>query len=215
MRFNLLYTGGLFLAFSSMNVTATDWQFRGFAGISITSDFNARGSGFAQEKSAVDIALGSGFNTGLGVGFEVHPSWVIELAWEYRTNDSRVEFVEGDVFEDGNYASNIFFLNGIYYLKGTERWRPYAGLGWGCIQEIDIDREGLGDELSYSGSGDSGIQGFMGLMYKLNSRIALEGELRYGSFSDITLAQEGGGSQSFDSMEYRPITIQFGLVSEF
>ncbi len=195
----------------SVNGNADDWHLRTFFGKSTMSDFTAEGLGFEQTDVSSKINLGGGFNAGLGLGYQVHKNWVLEFAWEYRSNDSAVEFAGGDRYDDGNYASNIFFLNGIHLFDNYLSWQPYVGFGVGWVQEIDIDLERPGEELSYSGDGDIGPQLFAGVSYKLNDWLELQGELRYGSFTDISLSSEVGDSQTFNAMDYKPATFQLGV----
>lgn len=152
---------------------------------------------------------------GIGVGYRIDPRLSAEFGWEYRSNDSKTVLDATSEFGDGNYASNIFYLNGHYHFEQVGKWRPYVGAGLTWVEEIDIDLERGGDELSYSGDGDSGYQLFAGFDYDLADSWKLQAELRYGSIGDIDLEGEGNDVGEFDGIDYETTTLQIGLVYDF
>jgi len=81
-------------------------------------------------------------------------------------------------------------------------------------QEIDIDLEIDGTELSYTGDGDTGFQIMAGITYEINESWSMNGELRYGRFSGIDLTGEGTTGQ-FNDLDYDPITLGLGLQYNF
>ena len=115
---------------------------------------------------------------------------------------------------NGNYASNIFFINGHYHFNGHGDWQPYVGAGLGWIQEIDIDLEQNGVETSLSGDGDIGYQLFAGADYKLDEQWSMGFELRYGSTTGIDLKGEGNNGRYRD-LDYQPTTLQIGLTYRY
>jgi len=121
---------------------------------------------------------------------------------------------DGQRFTDGNYASNSFFLNGIYSFGGGMRWQPYVGAGLSWVQEIDIDLETAASELSFSGDGDTGFQIFSGVDYQLNLNWSVQGEVRYSRISVVQLTGEGNES-TFKGLEYDPVSLQIGLKFRF
>ena len=118
-------------------------------------------------------------------------------------------------FDDGNYASNIFYLNGHYRFAPNGDWQPYVGAGLTLVEEVDIDLERGGEELSYSGDGDIGYQLFAGVDYRINPEWSLQGELRYGSITGIDLEGESGDPGEIEDIDYQTTTLQIGLVYEF
>jgi outer membrane protein W len=180
-------------------------------GISSLSNTYGDTTSIGNTNGKADVEPGNGFNAGLGVGYHYTDQLAIELFWEYRSNESETTIADGTQFTEGNYASNIFFLNGHYNFHSGSNWRPYLGAGLGWVQEIDIDLEANGVELSYSGDGHITYQAFTGIDYRLNSRISINAELRYQALSSVDLVEEGGEG-SFSSLDYNPITLQLGLT---
>lgn len=190
------------------------WSLRPYVGLSQLSDQSASVSGTGFANGAADIELDSGFVSGLGVSYRYNANLSAEIAWEYRSNDSQVTLADGTRFDDGNYASNVFAINGIYDFASGGAWTPYLGGGLSWIQEIDIDLEGNGPERSFSGDGDFGYQVFAGLRYLLSDNWNLHGELRYTTFDDLDLDGERIQGR-FTGLEYRPLTFQVGLSYSF
>lgn len=198
----------------STNLVAADnghWYVKPFVGLSQISDLSANSANLGAIDGSSQIDLDSGFNAGIGLGYRYNDSVAVEVAWEYRSNDSAVTLVDNSVFPDGNYASNMLFLNGIYYPKvGTERWSPYVGAGLSWMQEIDIDLERNGVETSLSGDGEIGYQVFAGVDYAIDDKWGLSSQLRYGSTTGIDLQGEGNNGRLND-LDYQPVTLQIGL----
>ncbi len=192
------------------------WFARAWGGYSSLSDTGGTFSdaGASLTADSVDVSADGGFTAGAGFGYRYGPRLAVEVAWEYRSNDSETDFASGLAFNDGNYASNTFFLNGFYYLDARGPWEPYLGAGLAWIQEIDIDLEGNGPEQSYSGDGDVGFQVFAGTNYRLSERWSLNGELRYGSVTGIDLDGENAPGKLSD-FDYEPLTFQLGLRYAF
>jgi len=191
------------------------WFARPIIGLSNLSDLNASGVGVDGANGSTLINLDSGFVAGLGLGYQYNDNLAAEIAWEFRSNDSSVILPNGTEFSDGNYASNTFFLNGMYYFDSSTQWQPYLGAGLAWIQEIDIDLEGGGRALSYSADGEFGFQLFAGLDYDLSDRLAVAAELRYTSFSDLELLPEEGAVGRFTGFEYEPTTLGLSLRYKF
>ena len=191
------------------------WFIKPITGFSQMSSTDGNSIGVGTQDGVVDVDLDSGFLAGLGFGYRYNPSLSVELSWEYRTNDSETTLADGDLFDDGNYASNTFYLNGYYHFQTENRWTPYLGLGLGWIQEIDIDLERGGTEQSYSGDGDIGLQAMLGLEYELNSNWKFNTELRYSRFSSIDLEGEDGATGRIDDLEYDPLTVGVGFSYYF
>ena len=82
-------------------------------------------------------------------------------------------------------------------------------------QEIDLDLEGAGPELSYSGDGEVGLQLFGGVNYHLDERWALNAELRYSHFDGVDLEGESGAQGEIKSLDYAPLSAQIGVIYKF
>lgn len=89
-------------------------------------------------------------------GRRIGTNWTIEAEWFYRTNSLGTLVATDRRFTAGDVASNNFFVNATYSPGPRFSWRgvsPYAGLGVGYIQELDLDLEGQnGGEFSAGGS---------------------------------------------------------------
>ncbi len=190
------------------------WYLKPTVGISQMSDQKGQTINLGSVDGQADISLDSGFTPGMAVGFNYGNGWAAEFAWEYRSNDSETTLADGSLFPDGNYASNVFFLNGYYHFDAIGQWRPYLGAGLMFSQEIDIDLEVDGVELSYTGDGDTGFQVMAGITYAINDAWSINGELRYGSFSSVDLSGEGVMGQIND-LDYAPLTFGMGLQYNF
>ena len=211
----LLTTAGLILMTGTPAVATDTWFVRPYVGLSQMSDLSSDFSNIDGLSGDADIDLDTGFTGGIGIGYRYTDRVAVEFGWEYRSNDSETTLNDISEFDDGNYASNIFYLNGHYQFEKNDKWQPYVGAGLTWVEEIDIDLERNGDELSYSGDGDVGYQVFAGINYDLNQTWKLQSELRYGSITDIDLEGEGNDVGEFDSIDYETTTLQIGLVYDF
>lgn len=205
----------LTMATASSMADEGDFFLRPVFGMSSLSDTSGQTTAIGNTDGNVDVKIDGGFNAGLGFGYYYTDQFAVELFWEYRSNDSETTLADGTQFTEGNYASNIFFLNGHYYFSSESKWTPYVGAGLGWIQEIDLDLETAGQELSYSGDGDITYQAFAGIDYQLSSKISVNAELRYQALSSVDLSAENGGAGSFSGLDYNPLTLQMGLSWRF
>lgn len=212
---SMLLAAGIAGLFIHPAAAAENWFVRPYVGLSQMSDLDSDFSNIDGRSGEASIELDTGFTGGIGVGYRLDPRYSVEFGWEYRSNDSETVLDATSEFDGGNYASNIFYLNGHYHFEQAGNWRPYVGAGLTWVEEIDIDLERGGDELSYSGDGDSGYQIFAGFDYDLAERWKLQAELRYGSIRDIDLDGEGNDVGGFDGIDYETTTLQLGLVYDF
>ena len=183
----------------------------GFSSRSNTSGI-ANNSG---DTESFSVDTDSGFVSGLTLGHRYGNNWVSELGWEYRSNDSSTTFSNGRRFGEGDYASNTFFLNGIYELNNEQNWTPYVGGGLVLVQEIDIDLESAGEELSFSDSGNIGYQLFAGVNRKITDQWSVDVEVRYSSVSGIDLEGEAVTQGILSDLDYNSTTVQAGLRYRF
>lgn len=195
--------------------TESGWFMKPVLGLSQMSSTDGNSTGVGLQNGMVDVDLDSGLSAGLGFGYRYNPNLSVELSWEYRSNDSETTLPDTTLFDDGNYASNIFYLNGYYHFDNDKKWTPYLGFGLGWIQEIDIDLEGNGPEQSYSGDGDIGFQAMFGLEYDLSENWTFNTELRYARFSSIDLDGEDGATGRITDLDYDPLTLGMGFSYYF
>ena len=216
MKRTIIILGALAIHLQAPQVLADEsWFLRPYIGLSQMSDLDADFADIDGMSGDADVDLDTGFTGGLGLGYRFDESWAVEFGWEYRSNDSSTTLNGTSEFDDGNYASNIFYLNGHYFLEARGSWQPYVGAGLTWVEEIDIDLERNGEEQSYSGDGDVGYQVFAGVNYELNSEWQLQSELRYGSITDIDLKGESGDPGEITGIDYETTTLQVGLVYQF
>ncbi len=216
MKNHVLISSALVLGCLANSVAAADnWYVRPYVGLSQMSDLETRFDNIDGLSGQAEVDLDDGFVSGIGLGYRYNDNLAAEVGWEYRSNDSAVTLAGASTFDDGNYASNMLYVNMQYAFDRNGGWQPYVGAGLTWLQEIDIDLERSGQELSYSGDGDIGYQLFAGINYDLNQNWKLQTELRLGSISDIDLDGEGSSVGSFSGIDYETTSLQVGLVYEF
>ncbi len=215
MQIKKLYILTGLLTFQANTVLAEPfWYLKPTVGISQMGDKKGQTVDLGSVNGTAEIELDGGFTPGLSFGYNFGNQWATEFGWEYRSNDSQTTLADGTFYPEGNYASNVFFLNGYYHFNTQSKWQPYIGAGLMFSQEIDIDLELDGVELSYTADGDTGFQIMGGVTYAINNDWSLNGEIRYGSFSGIDLTGEGNIGQIND-LDYDPLTIGMGLQYNF
>lgn len=211
MNINHVTAGLLALLFVSMPGIASEPSriyLKPYAGISYMNDVKRTDNAINTE-----IELEKGMAFGAAVGYQFNPNVALELAWEYRSNDSETR-VGNTFFPEGNYASNIFYVNSIYSFDAVGKWQPYLGLGLGWIQEIDLDLEQNGIEQSLSNSGNLTYQGFVGVEYNWSAAWSFHTELRHAGAKSGTLENELS-KERFGSLNYKPFTWQVGAKYRF
>ena len=219
MHLRFISTLLLMLLPVSFAYTQTDNMFvRPVFGLSQLSDTQGTSRSIGSVDGNADVQTGDGFNAGLGLGYYIDDALAVELYWEYRTNDSETLLPDGTLYNDGNYASNIFFANVHYFLlpdNEQSSFVPYIGAGLGWVQEIDIDLESEGQELSFSGDGELTYQVFTGLNYLVFESLSLQAEIRYQALSSVELIAESPSTGAFTGFDYNPVTLQLGLSYRF
>jgi opacity protein-like surface antigen len=159
----------------------------------------------------ISIETGFGFTSGVSLGYHFTKNLSTEIGWEYKRNE--VTITTMDVKSKGDYASNIFYVNGIYNFITIGKLKPYAGLGACFIQEIDLDF-GFGENESFSNSGNLGFQAVAGLDFNLSERWALNWEAKYTTFSKYDMENESNGS-SLINLKYNPFIFNIGVKYRF
>ena len=216
MKSNLLNTQStLFALITLLNIPqlslaeSSQWHLRPYFGISQLSDTSGSATAVSGTSGTTDIDLDSGFTAGASIGYQYTDQVSVELATEYRSNESKTLLSDGQRFEDGNYASVTFFLNAAYRFRTTQPWQPYIGTGLGWIQEVDIDLEDASGEISYESDGFA-WQAFVGVDMPFHDQWALNVELRHSRASSIDLEGETG-NEGIRGLDYNPTTLQLGL----
>jgi opacity protein-like surface antigen len=178
------------------------------------SGFYARANGgygttldgaFDPEGGEADGEYAAGFIAGGALGYEIDRSWSIEADWTYRRGEIDSIGPAGAVATGGDYASVAATANLIYSFERRGDWRPYVGIGYGFVQEIDADLQPAGDEVSDRGA--PAYQVFAGTGWRASEALELTVEGRYLGTSGVEL--EGGGL-SFDA-DYENLGVLFGL----
>ncbi len=158
------------------------------------------------------------FDTGVGFGgafgYRYGNGWAAEVAWDFRRHGIKQI---GASPVDGDFASNTFFVNGYYRFAKWGDIRPFVGAGLGWTQEIDIDINRGGRELSYSRSGAAAVQVMFGGELDLSAKWSLVGDVRLMRVSTGSFKAEepaAGGAISGD-VKYRPVSINLGVSYRF
>ena len=189
------------------------WYLKPSIGISGLS--NTSGMRIDEINSYIAVTTEDGFSAGIGLGYAYNRNLSAEVSWEYRSNDTKVNLSDGSEFPDGNYASSLFFVNGVWHFNSSSQWRPYVGGGIVYVQEIDIDLESAGVEQSFSDSGQFGLQVFGGIDYKFTENITFGGEVRYFSSGMDNLQSELPATGSIEGLEYDTWTIGVTMTYHF
>lgn len=108
-------------------------------------------------------------------GRRLGPYWAVEAEWFYRSNSLASLAAGNRRFTGGDVASNNLFLNATFSPGSRFAWRgisPYAGVGFGWIQEVDLDLEGA-DGGEFSSGGSAAWQWSVGLRGRVGSRAEL------------------------------------------
>ncbi len=163
----------------------------------------------------------AGFSGGLGlggdIGYRYGNCWAAELEWNWRRHDlKRLQRGAATLVTDGDFASNILFVNGLRRFVGTGRgWTPYAGAGIGWVQEIDFDLNSGGTERAWSKQGQLGVQLIGGVEIPLGKAWQLTTDVRLLRVGGVELPAEEGVSGRLAQPRYNPVSVQLGLRRSF
>jgi outer membrane protein W len=195
--------------------TSNNFYIKPIVGVSVLSDQTFITDNLLEQTGSADIELNNGLNLGLGAGYRFNDSVVLELAWEYRTNDSNTTLNNGATFA-GNYASSLFSANAYYTFFRYDNIDVYAGTGLIYVQEIDLDLEDSELERSLSGNGSSGMQFMIGTRYQLAKSWYLQAQLRHISVSNMRLdAEENLNTGSINNLSYKPLSFELAVAYWF
>ena len=183
----------------------------GSSSLSSTSLTESRTSGGSASGNA-------SFDTGVGFGgafgYRYGNGWAAEVAWDFRRHGLKQI---GSSPVDGDFASNTFFVNGYYRFAKWGDIRPFVGAGLGWTQEIDIDINRGGRELSYSRSGAAAVQVMFGGELDLSAKWSLVGDVRLMRVSTGSFKAEdsSAGGRITRDPNYVPISLNLGLTYRF
>jgi len=204
------------LAALSAEARDGNWYVKPTIGYTTLSSSSFDRTGFSAQDGSGRGEFDSGYMAGIGLGYRYGNGWSAELAWEYRSNDvDQVSFSDGSVISDGDFASNIIYLNGYYIFKRESSWRPYVGAGFGYIQELDIDINSPASNTSFSGDGEVALQAMAGVEFDLGERWRLQGEARYVTATGNDLDVEGDGGRRITDIDYDGFILGVNLAFDF
>ena len=209
----LIVIATMMLACTTTPVLAGERYLKLVAGVGDLDDGGSLDIDDPRFSNATDSSYDLGFRSGLAFGWRLSDSFTFELEYLYSTNDlDEVVFADGQRFSDGNYASVVISANGYYFFRPGQSFRPYVGAGLGWVQEVDIDFEENGEEISFE-TDDFGFQVMAGLLWDLGDRWSFDVQARYLIVSDLELeAEEGSGLVTAD---YEPLSLLAGISYRF
>lgn len=213
--FGSIAIGGVLAGVCCFGATAQagSWSIQPYGGLNYVSEPSGTAQGVGTADGAADIDLEAGFLAGIALAYQFDEHWSAEFAWDYRSAQSSVRLADGEFYEEGNFASNLLYLNGRYHFVTEGMLSPYLGAGFVLGQEIDLDLEQNGVEASFSSSGDIGAQLIGGTSWAVSNRLNLNAEVRYSHVGAVEMDSETAGSGQVKA-DYTPVTVQLGLVFE-
>ena len=215
-KIGLILVSSILISNSAFADDKGKWNVKLYSGTSTLSDQSTRQTDVASAGATGKIKNDSGFMAGGSVGYNYNNNLSAEIAWDYRSNDSKTNFSDGSRFNDGDFASNIIFVNGRYTLDpiAQTNLRPYIGGGLGYVEEIDVDLKSGGVERSYSKNSEMAYQFMAGATYPLTEKIDLDAGLRYVRVDNIKLKRENGSGE-LRNVDYDPLSLAIGLSYKF
>lgn len=157
------------------------------------------------------FASGTGFGGALGKRLG-DGRYAMELAWDYQSAGLKSV---GSQPLSGDYASNLFWLNGYRRFQTTGAWTPYVGAGIAYVQEIDMDIQRSGQQAEYSRHGGLGLQAIAGAHYALHPRWSLMADLKSMRIPKGPSKAAQAGHALNQAPSYKPLSLQVGLVYNF
>jgi outer membrane protein len=208
-----LYFAGMASVSAQSNPNPNGWYASVYGTFSSLSSTNIAET----RPAAPNIAGQAKFDAGRGIGGAVgknfdNGTYALEIAWDYQS--AGLKSIAG-VKVDGDFASNIYWLNGYRRFTPISGWTPYLGAGVGYVQEIDIDIDRAGKELEYSRSGSLGFQAIAGVKRQLNANWSLMADAKYMQVSKGPDRATLAGSALTVRPKYRPLSFHVGVVYSF
>ena len=180
-----------------------------------STGFNETGNaGFG---SGLTAEFGTGFGFGGDVGYRYGNGWATEIEWNWRRHDvTSLRRGSTTIAADGDFASNILFVNGLRRFVGFGGgWTPYVGAGVGWVEEIDFDLSSAGTGRAWSTQGKIGVQLIGGAEIPLGEKWRLVTDLRVLRVGDDDMPAEGSGTGRLSKPSYNPMSVQLGLRRMF
>lgn len=174
-------------------------------------------SGSAGFGSGLKASFDNGLGFGGDIGFRYGNGWAAEVEWNYRRHDLKsLRKGNATLVTDGDFASNIIFINGLRRFPSTSGgWTPYIGAGVGWVQEIDFDLNSSGKERAWSKQGTLGIQLIAGTEIPMTKDWRLTADLRVLRLGSVELPAEEGVTGRLSKPNYNPVSVQVGLRRMF
>lgn len=185
-----------------------------YLGLSILGDSDAKINNQPGTNGSYDFKQDTGYVGGLAFGYQYNKNLMVEVAWEYRSNDTKIRNQPVGVSLNGdNSASNVVLVNGYYTFDHVSNFEPYIGLGVGWLQELDVDTKNNGSEVSYSDSGLA-YQFMAGIRYPIAKEWKADLQLRYLNVTSKKLDAESGMGE-IKRFDYDPVSLQIGISYHF
>lgn len=167
--------------------------------------------------SGLKAEFGTGFGFGGDIGYRYGNGWATEVEWNWRRHEVTSLRRGGTTLSsDGDFASNIFFVNGLRRFVGIAGgWTPYVGLGVGWVEEIDLDLKSGGTSRAWSKQGNIAVQLIGGTEIPLSESWRLTADVRMLRVGDVELPAETGATGRLSKPSYNPLSVQFGLRRMF
>ena len=172
---------------------------------------------FTLDGSSTSADYGVGWLAGMSLGKQFTDNFSLEVEWTYRSNDLDGVRRGSSRVGGGDLASTGLFLNLGWTFSGWgaagSRWRPYAAIGGGFLEEVDMDLTSAGIE-DVSDTWVPAIQGIIGLEKELGRRWSFYGEARYLYAGDTDLRAESGARRNV-TVDYQGWSALLGLRFNF
>jgi len=208
---------GVFVCLAVGSSQAQDWSdglyLKAVGGLSFTQDDTAdRGTA---GRSSVDFE--TGIAAGSAIGYEITDNVSAELEFIYRSADvdrfGNAGFGTGD-----DFSSTVVTLNALYQMDGWDigvgkRLRPFAGIGLGVTQEVDLDILSGSAAGDFEGSGDFVYQLRAGANFEVTDAWILSSELRYMDAGSVSLSRDSSGPDL--EIDYQTVDLLFGIAYRF
>ncbi len=207
----------LALLLAGGSATANDWYVTGDLGFVTLGDQDLEFQDGSNAPATQQSAKFSGSFTGGGrVGRYVGDNWRVEGEVIYRTSDLDAVTIDGlGTASGGDFASVSYGLSALYEfnLLGSERYRTYVGAGLAFIQEVDIDFDIDGAEISFE-TDNVAPQLQAGIRYDAGERWFVDVGIRYLLGSGITLERPDNSGQTITA-DYDPLSVSLGVGFRF
>jgi opacity protein-like surface antigen len=183
-------------------------------GSSTFSESGALGAG-----SGLHAEFGAGFGWGGDFGWRYGNGWAAEIEWNYRSHSlDTLRAGNTTLARDGDFASNIFLINGLRRFPSGGAWTPYLGAGIGWVEEIDIDIKPSsgGATRGYSKGSEFAYQLIAGVEYALSPQWRLTADTRWLRVGSVRLDNEvANAGGTVGPLTYNPFSVQVGVRYSF